>query len=187
MIASAEIQLTLADLEAAPDDGNRYELIDGGLHVSASPAFPHQNALAQLVIAIGIYLREHSAGIVVPGLAVVFDDHTAVVPDLVFLTHERRRRIMEGGRLVDAPEIAIEIVSPGYSNERRDRHLKLRLYSERGVGEYWIVDPSARAIEIYRRAAGGSLERTVTLGPADTLTTEFLPGFSVTVGTLFTI
>ena len=90
--------------------------------------------------------------------------------------------------MVAAPEIAIEILSPGHSNERRDRHLKLRFYSEHGVGEYWIVDPSARAIEVYRRRSGnGSLERAVTLGADDTLTTEYLPGFSVMVGTVFVI
>ena len=89
--------------------------------------------------------------------------------------------------MVAAPEIAIEIVSPGHSNERRDRHLKLRLYSEWGVGEYWIVDPSGRAIEVYRRAQGGSPERAVTLGGEDALTTDYLAGFSVAVGRIFAV
>ena len=187
MIASAEIQLTLADLEATPDDGNRYELIDGGLHVSTSPAFPHQNALLELAFAIRTHLRDNPIGTIVLGVGVIFDDHNAVIPDLAFFTHERRRQILEGGRMVAAPEIAVEIVSPGHSNERRDRHIKLRLYSERGVGEYWIVDPFSRAIEVYRRVQGGSLERAVTLGAEDALTTDYLPGFSVTVGAIFAV
>ena len=89
--------------------------------------------------------------------------------------------------MVAAPEIAVEIVSPGHSNERRDRHIKLRLYSERGVGEYWIVDPFSRAIEVYRRVQDGALERAVTLGAEDALTTDYLPGFSVTVGAIFAV
>ena len=60
MIANAEIQLTLADLEATPDDSNRYELIDGGLHVSTSPAFPHQNALLKLAVAPQNYLQDRN-------------------------------------------------------------------------------------------------------------------------------
>ena len=161
MTANAVLRLTLADLEAMPDDGSRYELIDGDMHVSTAPGFFHQSALARLTIAIGKYLEQHPPGDTLPGPGVIFDDQNAVIPDLLFLTVERRRRILEGGRLVAAPEIAIEIVSPGHANERRDRHVKLKLCSERGVNEYWIADPENHSVEIYRRADGDSLARAV--------------------------
>jgi Uma2 family endonuclease len=83
-----------------------------------------------------------------------------------------------------APEIAIEILSPGVSNERRDRHAKRNLYSARGVSEYWIVDPENRAVEIYRRGEGG-LESSGSLSGADALTSEILPGFRVAVEAFF--
>src|SRR5271165_2078781 len=117
----AEMPLTIADLESAPDDGNRYELIEGELHVSTAPGFFHQAILMNLAVLIANYLRQNPIGRIVPGVGVIFDDFNGVVPDLVFLTNETRKLIVKGGRLTAAPEIAIEILSPGASNERRDR------------------------------------------------------------------
>lgn len=94
------------------------------------------------------------------------------------------REASAGGRFVRAPDIAIEILSPGSSNERRDRHVKLNLYSERGVTEYWIVDPDNREIEIYRHRANAlSLAAKLSTGAA--LTSPELPGFTVTVDSVF--
>ena len=87
------------------------------------------------------YLREHPIGEILPGVGVIFDDYNGVIPDLVFATHERMRKTVADGRFQAAPDIVIEIISPGSSNERRDRHLKRSLYAARGVSEYWIVDP----------------------------------------------
>jgi Uma2 family endonuclease len=176
--------LTIADLEATPDDGNRYELIDGEIFVSRAPSYFHQSVLMNIAFAFLDYLRTNPIGKILPGVGVIFDDHNGVVPDLVFLTHERRRKILGVGRLQAAPEIAIEILSPGSSNERRDRHIKRNLYSERGVSEYWIVDPENRAVEIYRRGEGG-LEFFASLRGADTVTSEVLPGFRVAAETFF--
>lgn len=89
-----------------------------------------------------------------------------------------------GGRLVRAPEIAIEILSPESSNERRGRHVKLNLYSARAVTEYWIVDPESRSIEIYR-SPSGRLDLISTLHDRDVLTSPELPGFSARVDSLF--
>jgi Uma2 family endonuclease len=136
-----DVRLTNADLEAAPDDGNRYELIDGELYVSGPPSFLHQSILTNILSAFLDYLREHPIGRVAPGVGVIFDDYNGVIPDLVFATHERIRKTLVDGRFRAAPEILIEILSPGASNERRDRHVKRSLYAARGAVEYWIVDP----------------------------------------------
>ena len=90
MASSIEPLLTVADLDAFPDDdGNRYELIEGELFVSRAPGIPHQRVLNNLQMAFGIYLKENPIGIVVPGAGAVFSDYDAVIPDLAFVSNER--------------------------------------------------------------------------------------------------
>jgi Uma2 family endonuclease len=185
MSTASDLRLTNVDLESMPDDGNRYELIDGELYVSAPPSFLHQTILVNIVFAVFDYLRDHPIGRIAPGVGVIFDDYNGVIPDLVFATHERMRKALVGGRFRAAPEIVIEILSPGVSNERRDRHVKRNLYAARGAGEYWIVDPENRGIEVHRRNEAGDLVFEKTLLQGDDLTSGALPGFSVRVDSLF--
>ena len=109
-------------------------------------------------------------------------DSTAI--DTKSLTENSSRRRARARVHVRAPEIAIEILSPGSSNERRDRHGKLNLYSARAVTEYWIVDPESRSIEIYR-SHSGRVDLITTLHDRDVLTSPELPGFSARVDSLF--
>jgi Uma2 family endonuclease len=185
MKTATAIRLTNADVESMPDDGNRYELIDGELYVSAAPSFFHQTILANIIVAFADYLREHPIGRIAPGVGVIFDDYNGVIPDLVFATLEKTTKAMPDGRFRAAPEIVIEILSPGASNIRRDRHVKLSLYDARGVAEYWIVDPKNRRVEISRRNEGGDLIRERNLSDRDELTSIVLPDFSVCVDTFF--
>jgi Uma2 family endonuclease len=185
MSAASTLRLTNADLEAMPEDGNRYEVIDGELYVSSAPGFTHQIILLNIASAFVDYLRKHPIGRIAPGVGVIFDDNNGVIPDLVFATHERMRKALIGGRFHAAPEIVIEILSPGASNERRDRHVKLSLYAGRGVGEYWIVDPENRSVEVHRRDVTGDLVFEQSFRQGDELTSGFLPGFTVRVDTLF--
>ena len=180
MSTAIDLRLTNADVESMPDDGKRYELIDGELYVSSAPGFFHQSVVANIIVAFSDFLRRHPIGRVTPGVGVIFDDHNGVIPDLVFATHERMKQSLESGRFWAAPEIVIEILSPGSTNARRDRHIKRNLYIARGVDEYWIVDPETRSIELHRKG----LPET-TLYRSDQLTSAILPGFSVGVDSLF--
>ena len=90
-----------------------------------------------------------------------------------------------GSRLTGAPEIVIEILSPGSTNENRDRLVKRQLYSSRGVSEYWILDPEARTIEVNRKRKEGGLELAVILHSEDDLTSPLLPDFRTPVSRLF--
>jgi len=177
--------LTIADLEATPDDGNRYELIEGELYVSTAPSYLHQSILMKIAIAVSGFLAVHPVGEILPGIGVIFDDFSGVIPDLVFFTNERKDHILAGGRLTAAPDIAIEIVSPGASNERRDRQIKRKLYSTQGVGEYWIVDPETRSVEIHRKLheAGFAMAENLQIG--DELTSSYLEGFRLPVQAIF--
>jgi Uma2 family endonuclease len=185
MSTAADLRLTNADVESMPEDGNRYELIDGELYVSSAPSFFHQTILTNIVGAFLEYLRRNPIGRVAPGVGVIFDDYNGVIPDIVFATHGRMSKTLIGGRFHAAPEIAIEILSPGASNQRRDRNIKRNLYAARGVGEYWVVDPENRSVELYRRDAAGELVFDRTIPQGENLTSEILPDFAVPVDSLF--
>jgi Uma2 family endonuclease len=116
---------------------------------------------------------------------VIFADDDDVAPDVVWISHDRRATALgPDGHLHAAPELVVEVLSPGSLNERRDREAKLKLYSCRGVLEYWIVDWRTRQIEVYRREQL-ALHLVATLLPTDTLTSPLLPGFACEVATLF--
>jgi Uma2 family endonuclease len=177
---------TTRDLELLPDDGKRYEVVDGELLVSKQPDWQHQLVCTQLLVFLQTWNNQTHAGIanLAPGL--VFTDDTAVVPDVVWISRERLRTALQAdGKLHSSPKLVVEVLSPGSENARRDREVKLKLYSRRGVQEYWVIDWQERRIEVYRRNNGLlALERT--LNEADTLQSPLLPGFSCAVNQLFT-
>lgn len=185
MSTVTDLRLTSDDVATMPEDGNRYELIDGELHVSSAPSFIHQIILVNIVTAFVSYLNEYPIGRIAPGVGMIFDDYNGVIPDLVFVTNECMRQTLVGGRFRAAPEIVIEILSPGASNERRDPHVKRSLYAARGVGEYWAVDPENRSVEIHRRDEGGNLVFGKSLLQSDELTCHLLPGFAIRIDSLF--
>jgi Uma2 family endonuclease len=116
---------------------------------------------------------------------VIFADDDDVAPDVVWISHTRRTTALgPDGHLHAAPELVIEVLSPGGTNERRDREAKLKLYSRRGVLEYWIVDWRTQQVEIYRRA-DLALHLVATLHSTDRLTSPLLPGFVCEIATLF--
>lgn len=174
MAAKLEPILTIADVDSMPEDGNRYEVIEGELFVSRAPSLTHQDVVVNLVFAFKEYLRENPIGKVWPGPGVILCDFSGVIPDVVYISNERRREIATGFRITGAPDLIIEILSPGAENERRDRHTKRQLYRKYGVKEYWVVDPEGSAIAIYRTS---KLKLVAKLGIRGHVTTPLLPGF----------
>ncbi len=184
--AEAGLRWTIHDLEAYPvEEGKRYEIIEGELFVSTQPHLEHQRICRRLTVEITNWADRGGGGEVFPAPGVIFDIDNAVAPDLVWVSAERLP-LIEGddGKLHDAPDLAIEVLSPGSTNTRRDREVKLRLYSVRGVREYWIVDWPAKSLQIYRREAA-VLKLAATLLVDDELTSPLLPGFSLPVARLF--
>ena len=174
-----------ADLDVLPDDGKRYEIIDGELYVSRQPGYHHQYACSQLNIALGVWSNQTNVGVTLQAPGVIFADDDDVVPDVVWISHERLATALDqAGHLHTAPELVVEVLSPGSANERRDREVKLKLYSRRGVLEYWIVDWQQRKVEVYRRQEQ-ALSLIATLYATDTLTSPMLPGFACPVTQLF--
>ena len=120
--------------------------------------------------------------IATPGL--IFSQFSGVIPDLVFYSHARGKEIIANDRLNAAPEIVIEILSPGRENISRDRIAKRQLYAKHGVSEYWIVDSENRSIEIYR-LTGSSLDLLAVLRNDDQITSPVLPGFDCPLTKIF--
>ncbi len=170
--------LTTDDLTALPDDdGNIYELIEGELIVSSAPSLTHQRVIKNLTRDLANYLEQNPTGEVVPTPGVIFDGHNSVIPDIVSVTNEQLERIGSEPHIKLAPALAVEVVSPGRENARRDRVRKLRAYGKFGVGEYWVADPGAKSIEVYR-PTGGALALSATVGGDEEITSPLLPGFA---------
>src|SRR5262249_17787358 len=141
---------TRDEVLALPDDGNRYELIDGELLVSPSPSGPHQHAVLSLYELVAPYVRTHRLGRVSISPADL-DLHSGQVfqPDLFVGS------MVEGQEPLHWPEFGVpiliaEIGSP--STARFDRVTKRRRYQRSGVDTYWIVDLDARLVEVWHPA-----------------------------------
>jgi Uma2 family endonuclease len=125
--------LTVADLDAMPDDGHRYELIDGILIVSPGPIVPHQRALSRLLRLLFEAVPDDLEVFAAP-LDVRFSNDSQVQPDVLVV----RRSDAEGDRLTSVPRLAVEILSP--TTRLYDLNLKKARYERAGVPSYWVVD-----------------------------------------------
>ncbi|MDT5061592.1 MAG: hypothetical protein QOH63_2051 [Acidobacteriota bacterium] len=184
MSAKVDPLLTVADLDALPDDDNRYEIFEGELFVSRAPSLSHQRVLGNLHAILRTYLVQNPAGEVLLTPGVIFDEFNSAIPDAVFVSHQRIGEIISGERIIGAPELVIEIVSPGKENARRDREVKRQVYGKHGVKEYWIADPLNRSLEIYRLKRH-NLALAETLMDEDDLTSSVLPEFKCKVRQIF--
>src|SRR5947208_14502028 len=105
MSAKVEPLLTIADLEAMPDDGSRYELFEGEIFVSRAPSLSHQRVLINLATLIKSYLEQNPVGEVLPTPGVIFDDYNSAIPDIVFISNQQVNNIGSGERIYEAPEL----------------------------------------------------------------------------------
>ena len=130
-----------------PDDGNRYEIIDGVLYVAAAPSPRHQVRLQSLVFALTGLIREHKLGhLFIAPIDLVMPGCTPVQPDALFLKNENPAHINWDREIEGIPDLIIEVASP--STAGFDRREKQDAYARAGVPEYWIGDPAALSIEV---------------------------------------
>lgn len=186
MSLSPKHLMTIDQLEAIPyDEWHRFELIEGELYVSCAPGIPHQLVLHHLQRKLGDYLDENPIGTLVPGPGAVFDKYNSVIPDIVFVRKERWETIVSKNRFNAAPDLVIEIVSPGSTNHSRDFKSKRNVYGKFGVPEYWVVDGWSRSIVIFRLEEN-TLVKAATFRENDTLETPLFPGLSLDVSAILT-
>jgi Uma2 family endonuclease len=176
--------ITVDDLDAMPDDGNRYEAIEGELFVSKAPGLTHQGVSGELTTDLIIYLRRNPIGRVWTTPGVIFSQISGVIPAIVYVSNERLAEIASDERVTGAPDLVIEIVSPGIPNAQRDRVVKKQLYGKYAVTEYWLVDLVSRVIEVYT-LRDGVLDPAATYSGRDELVSSLLPGFTCKVEDIF--
>jgi Uma2 family endonuclease len=180
-----KVRWTSADLELLPDNGNRYEIIDGELFVTRAPHWGHQQTCNNIGTQLKNWSLATGLGQVATAPGVIFTDADNVIPDVVWVSNERLAALLDdAGHLTGAPELVVEVLSSGVDQERRDRELKLKLYSTRGVQEYWVVNWRLQQLEVYRREQA-KLVLVATLLNNDELTSSLLPGFVCPVARLF--
>lgn len=111
--------------------------------MSPSPSPIHQQVSLALTLILEAIAEESGGLLFYAPMDVRLHDHSVVQPDLIYLSEERRHLVKD--KIEGAPDLLVEILSPGTA--RRDRGDKLSLYAESGVREYWLVDPEAGQIE----------------------------------------
>ncbi len=174
-------RLTYADLQDLPEDGKRYELLEGELVVSPAPTRKHQKVAWRVVTFLD---RAEIAGFGVGYAApfeVYFDEYDSAQPDVLFVRKDRLDIIKED-RIEGAPDLVIEILSP--STRRRDLRVKLQLYARFGVPFYWIMDTETITVQPYELTEHGYAAQPLLHGD-DILTSPLFPGITIRVGDLF--
>lgn len=176
-------QWTYEDWLRLPDDGFRYEILNGVLYMSPPPTIPHQSSSVELSSPMHQHSKKHNLGKVLTApVGVRLPGQPAPVqPDIVFVVKERSE-IIHHDYIEGAPDLVVEILSP--SNWPYDRGEKMEAYRQAGVREYWIVDYRARTIEVL------VLEKTTYVligkfGPGDIVRSTVLAGFEIAVNDVF--
>ena len=130
----AVLHWTSTDLKSLPDNGNRYEIIEGELYVSTSPRYEHQRACNRIWRMLEDWSQQTRAGEPFTGSGLIFAGDNDVIPDVVWISRQRRDKLLgTDGHFHGAPELVVEVLSFTGSNEKRDRDAKLQLYSRSDV------------------------------------------------------
>ena len=183
-VRTIEPLISIYDLEVLPDDGKTYELFEGELSVAKAPSLKHQEIIGNFATILNSYLWQNPIGQIWITPGVIFDEYNSAIPDLVFIVKDRIPQIASGIHIVGAPDLAIEIMSPGTENVRRDQVIKRQTYAKFGVKEYWVVEPIVEVIEI-SRLQGNVLASVGTFRNADQISSPLLPDFSFIVKDIF--
>ncbi len=179
------VKLTYDDFLLFPDDGKRHELIDGEHYVTPSPNTSHQRVSGRLHLLIATWLEDHPLGeIFYAPFDIVFSQFDVVEPDLLYISRTRAPDILTSKHVIGAPEIVVEIASPG--TRKRDETIKKGLYDRSGVVEYWVVEPDLRVVRVYRRTDQGfARAATFSSEAGDVLETPLLPGLQIPLSRVF--
>jgi Uma2 family endonuclease len=173
-----DTRLTYEDYCLLPNNGKRYEIIDGELFVTPSPLQRHQLVLANLLYYLTDFVKKHNLGAVYPApFDVVFSQYDVVEPDILYISKARASVVTEKN-VQGAPDLVVEVLSE--STAKIDRTAKLKLYARYGVAEYWVIDPEVCSAEIYRLVPGG-YELASQLDSSQALTSPLFPGFALSL------
>lgn len=166
--------------------------------MTRAPNWRHQTAITNTAAELREWSISSQFGVAIAMPGIIFSDADNsdadnVIPDLVWVSHDRLSVIEDdAGHLTAAPDLIVGVLSSGKENEKRgclrhgfaERETKLKLYSTRGVHEYWLLNWQPQQVEVYRREQA-VLRLVATLIASDTLTSPLLPGFACVVSRFF--
>jgi len=176
-------QWTYADWQTLPDDGNRYEIIDGVLYMTTAPSNFHQWIIKYLVYSLGRPAEEQGLaeaawspiGVLMPGC-------DPVQPDFILIRKENMG-IIRDGRIRGVPDLIVEVLSPG--SRTYDEDVKLNAYAKAGVPEYAVIDPKERVLRYYRLIEAGKYAEGREYKVGESITFEAAPTIPVPIASLF--
>jgi Uma2 family endonuclease len=173
---------TYSHYAALPDDGNRYEILDGVLYMAPSPFGPHQRIAVRLAYYFFLHIEEKGLGIIYPApFDVILEPNVVVQPDMTVLMHSNIH-VSVPSHMKGAPDLVVEILSP--STTRIDRQQKYQTYARTGVKEYWIIDPNAHTIEVFV-LEGSVYQPGGVFGGTQIIQSKVIPNFPVQARQLF--
>jgi len=180
---STTTRVTAEQLLSMPDDGCRYELVAGELRKMTPASWRHGTVAGYLHILLGAHVSERSLGRVLSaetGFLIARDPDTVRAPDIAFIRKERLEGdLPEEAFWPGAPDLAVEVVSPGDRTGEVDE--KVRSWLDAGAGMVWVVNPQWRSVTVYRSATD-----IKTLTENDDLDGgDVVPGFRCRVGEIF--
>lgn len=177
------ILLNYREYAALPNDGRRYQILDGVLEVAPASATAHQFTVVMLRHILVGYVLRHGLGLILTSpVDVLLSAHSIVQPDIVFIAEARLEEILFPENIRGAPDLMVEVLSP--STARIDRRTKLDLYARHGVAHYWLLDP------VRHTATAHELNGTVyragpTLRGDDTLRAEPFSELSISLAEIW--
>jgi Uma2 family endonuclease len=176
-------QLTYADLREMPEDGWRYELLEGDMVGSPAPSIRHQRVVVR-VTQVLLEAEKTGAGFVLtaPTDVVLDPDLNALEPDVLFIAKDRMGYLATETHIQGAPDLVVEVLAP--RTLQRDLGGKPRVYARHGVRFYWAVDPDAETVRVFE-LDGDSYRRPAVLRGGDRLSCPLFPGVTLPVADLF--
>ena len=174
---------TYEDYCRIPEDGKRYEVIRGVLHVSPAPGYRHQRIVMDLSTMLNHFVKSRRLGevlaapmdVMLPGLT------SPIQPDILFVSLGRAQVVKET-HILGAPDLVIEVLSP--SNSRAELRMRLEVFAEGGIDECWVVDPEARRIDVHVRE-GAVYRLQGRYGTDASARSTVIQGFEVPVASVF--
>jgi len=158
MLQAARTRISAAEYYQLPEYTQRdlIQLIDGEVIIGMPPVPKHQDIVREVLILLGLLARQKGGKAYAAPIEVQLDDHNVFEPDVLYLRPGSRCAVGDK-RLTGAPDLVVEVLSPGTA--RYDRQQKYEAYQAHGVGEYWIVDPAHEVVEVWTLGAGGAFQR----------------------------
>ncbi len=181
MSVPESLRFTYEDYVLLPED-RRYEVIDGELYLTPAPRPYHQTVLKRLGFLLDAHVGRHRSGeLFIAPCDVVLSRFDVLQPDIFFIV-EQRRAIIGEKYISEAPDLVVEVLSPG--TRTRDRVAKAKQYAKFGVREMWIADPDGKTIEVLVHSESG-FRREALYSGQDVLRSPLLPGLEVPLASVF--